>query len=96
MSALITQCLGDTVQTGTRKVDPARKFKCTTAARETSTEPENLELVHPKGKERKFGKERKGKERRKREKRMNIVNNISVLLSYYMSDGIMNTKTQLN
>ena len=85
MSALITQCLGDTVQTGTRKVDPARKFKCTTAARETSTEPENLELVHP-----------KGKERRKREKRMNIVNNISVLLSYYMSDGIINTKTQLN
>ena len=25
---------GDTVQTGTGKVDPARKFKCTTAARE--------------------------------------------------------------
>ena len=31
MSALFTQCLGDTVQTGTGKVDPARKFKCTTA-----------------------------------------------------------------
>ena len=25
-------CPGDTVQTGTGKVDPARKFKCTTAA----------------------------------------------------------------
>ena len=33
MSALFTQCLGDTVQTGTGNVDPARKFKCTTAAR---------------------------------------------------------------
>ena len=33
MSALFTQCPGDTVQTGTGKVDPARKFKCTTAAR---------------------------------------------------------------
>jgi len=28
-------CPGDTVQTGTVKVDPARKFKCTTAARHT-------------------------------------------------------------
>ena len=35
MSALFTQCLGDTVQIGTGKVDPARKFKCTTAAGET-------------------------------------------------------------
>ena len=26
---------GDTVQTGTGKADPARKFKCTTAARGT-------------------------------------------------------------
>jgi hypothetical protein len=34
VSALFTQCPGDTVQTGTGKVDPARKFKCTTAARE--------------------------------------------------------------
>ena len=33
MSALFSQCPGDTVQTGTGKVDPARKFKCTTAAR---------------------------------------------------------------
>ena len=33
MSALLTQSPGDTVQTGTGKVDPARKFKCTTAAR---------------------------------------------------------------
>ena len=32
MSALLTQSPGDTVQTGTEKVDPA-KFKCTTAAR---------------------------------------------------------------
>ena len=32
--ALLTQSPGDTVQTGTRKVDPARKFKCTTTARE--------------------------------------------------------------
>ena len=35
MSALYTQCPGNTVQTGTRKVDLARKFKCTTAARGT-------------------------------------------------------------
>ena len=34
MSALYTQCPGDAVQTGTGKVDPARKFKCTTAARD--------------------------------------------------------------
>ena len=27
--ALLTQIPGDTVQTGTGKVDPARKFKCT-------------------------------------------------------------------
>jgi len=33
VSALFTQCLGDTVQTGTGKVDLAGKFKCTTAAR---------------------------------------------------------------
>ena len=33
MSALLTQSPGDTVQTETGKVDPARKFKCTTAAR---------------------------------------------------------------
>jgi len=30
---IFTQCPGDTVQTGKGKVDPARKFKCTTAAR---------------------------------------------------------------
>ena len=35
MSAFLTQIQGDTVQTGTRKVDPTRKIKCTTAARET-------------------------------------------------------------
>jgi len=36
VSAFFTQCSGDTVQTGTGKVDPAQKFKCTTstAARE--------------------------------------------------------------
>jgi len=34
VSALFTQCPGDTVQTGTGKVDPTRKFKCTTAALE--------------------------------------------------------------
>ena len=28
------QCPGDTVQTVTGKIDPARKFKCTMAARE--------------------------------------------------------------
>ena len=33
MSALFTQCPGDTVQTGTRKVDPARKLKYNMAAR---------------------------------------------------------------
>jgi len=33
VSALFTQCPGDTVQTGTGKVDPARKFKYTMAAR---------------------------------------------------------------
>ena len=31
---LFTQCPGDTIKTGTGKVDPARKFKCTTAAHE--------------------------------------------------------------
>ena len=36
-SPIITQCPGDTVQTGTGKVDPARKFKCTTAARDITT-----------------------------------------------------------
>jgi len=34
VSALFIQCPGDTVQTGTGKVDLARKFKCTTAARD--------------------------------------------------------------
>ena len=33
MSALFIQYPSDTLQTGTDKVDPARKFKCTTAAR---------------------------------------------------------------
>jgi len=37
VSALFTQSPGDTVQTGPEKVDPARKFKCTSAARETKT-----------------------------------------------------------
>ena len=36
VSALSTQCPGNTVQTGTGNVDPARKFKCTTAARAQS------------------------------------------------------------
>ena len=31
MSALLIQSPGDTVQTGTEKVEPACKFKCTTA-----------------------------------------------------------------
>ena len=31
MSALLTQSLCDTVQTGTGKFDPSRKFKCTRA-----------------------------------------------------------------
>ena len=34
MSALFKQYPGDTVQTGSGKVDPAQKFKCTTAARD--------------------------------------------------------------
>jgi len=34
VSALFKQCPGDTVQTGSGKVDPAQKFKCTTAARD--------------------------------------------------------------
>ena len=34
MSALLIQSPGDTVQTGTGKVDPARKFKCTTTTRD--------------------------------------------------------------
>ena len=33
VSAAFTQCPVDTLQTGTGKVDPAREFKCTTAAR---------------------------------------------------------------
>ena len=33
MSALFTQCPGHTVQTGAGNVDPAQKFKCTSAAR---------------------------------------------------------------
>ena len=32
MNALLTKCLGDPVQTGTGKVDLARKFKCTSSA----------------------------------------------------------------
>ena len=42
MSALFTQCPGDTVQIRTGKVDPARKFKCTTAARDTISEIFNV------------------------------------------------------
>jgi len=34
VSASFTQCPGGTVQTGTGKVDPARKCKCTAAARD--------------------------------------------------------------
>ena len=33
MSTVIDQCPGDTVHSGTGKVDPVRKFKCTTADR---------------------------------------------------------------
>ena len=33
MSALLTQCPCRAVKTGTGKVDPVRKFKCTMAAR---------------------------------------------------------------
>ena len=33
MSALFTQCPGDTVQIGTGKVDPDWIFKCSTSAR---------------------------------------------------------------
>ena len=36
VSALLTQCPGDTIQTGTGKADPGRKFKFTTAARDQS------------------------------------------------------------
>ena len=43
MSALLTQSPGDTVQTVTGKIDPARKFKCTTAARDI---PKFLVLLH--------------------------------------------------
>jgi len=32
VSALFNKCPDNTGQTGTEKVDPARKFKCTTAA----------------------------------------------------------------
>ena len=39
MSALFTRCPGGTVQTGTGKVDPARKFKCTTTARGSYNKP---------------------------------------------------------
>jgi len=34
VSASFTQCPGDALQTGTGKLDPAAKFKCTMAARE--------------------------------------------------------------
>ena len=34
VDCLLCQCLYGTVQTGSGKVDPARKFKCTTAVRE--------------------------------------------------------------
>ena len=34
VEGILIQSLGDTVQTGTGKVDPARKFKCTSAAGE--------------------------------------------------------------
>ena len=47
MSALLTQCPGITVQTGTGKVDPARKFKCTTAVREiTKTREKVTKFFH--------------------------------------------------
>ena len=45
MSALLTQCPGDTVQTGTGKVDPARKFQFTTTARELLTSEQYLKNV---------------------------------------------------
>ena len=49
VSALFTQCPGDTVQTEPGKVDPARKFKCTTAARVDALEPKNVYYVGFKG-----------------------------------------------
>ena len=45
MSALLTQSPGDTVQTETGKVDPARKFKCTTAARAISISANEINTV---------------------------------------------------
>jgi len=44
VSALFSQCPGDTVQTGTRKVDPAWKCKCTMAAR-AKQKIENLQSL---------------------------------------------------
>ena len=46
MFALLTQSPSDTVQTGTGKVDSARKFKYTTAAREVKTY-KNMRKVTP-------------------------------------------------
>ena len=46
MSALFTQCPGDTIQTGIGKVDPHRKFKCSTAARVQSAEDIFFEILH--------------------------------------------------
>ena len=46
MSALLTQSPGDTVQTETGKVDPARKFKCTTAARVAMPDALPLKITH--------------------------------------------------
>jgi len=47
VSTLFTQCPGDTVQTGTGKVYPARKLKCTMAARVLSfLENKDISTLH--------------------------------------------------
>jgi len=45
VSAVFSQCLGDTVQTGARKVDPAWKLKCTTTASYYATSINNKGTV---------------------------------------------------
>ena len=45
VNSILTQSQGDTVQTGTEMVDPARKFKCTTAARGVHSKPLKLKKV---------------------------------------------------
>ena len=49
MSALLTQSPDDTVWTGTGKVDPACKFKCTKAARAPISFPVKINQVRVNG-----------------------------------------------